>query len=542
MLMRPTSTRLLSLLAWTLFLAGLIVYLVSFRMQVERNPLRVDEVDFYRCMRNVIDLGRPLYYAGEVNLPAAHVQPLGAATLGGKPFQFYRFKPETGILKETFFGITDGDSRYTYCLWHPPLYVYLGSLVLRLVHLPDAQAHLFRYAHLALVALMLGGLAALLRELYRPAWFLGLALTTLFLGCSSLAARAAVLIDYNGALAMAVAVWVAWAFLVADRAPRAAPLAAGLLALSFLTGLGVGAALSIGLLGWSLVLRRSSFPRHALTVVAGIAAFLIAFFVFARAGHFPFSQPFLHNFQRAALSAPLAQRFAATLHYAGWYLREIGVAAAAAAALLAALRLVRRHPGARSAGEAGAPARALLPPTLALAALLTQAALSADAWGFPKYIAFALPLLFAFIGGELAALSQHRRSRWAAAALAAVLVAALTWQSVEVLRRPGGTLYLAGEQGFLDAAAALRANLGPDEVFLGSKDASFYAGRKFAQWSGSLWTDRGLLEQRVTDEGARLAAASAGQLAAASPDVVAWLAERGILIANPGDQRVYRIR
>ena len=39
---------------------------VRFRAQVERNPLRADEVDFFQCMRNVVVLGRPLYYAGEV--------------------------------------------------------------------------------------------------------------------------------------------------------------------------------------------------------------------------------------------------------------------------------------------------------------------------------------------------------------------------------------------------------------------------------------------------------------------------------------------
>ena len=256
------STRSLSRLAWPLFLAGLIVYLVSFRVQVERNPLRADEVDFYRCTRNVISLGRPLYYAGEVTLPVAHVVPLGAATLDGQAFQFYRFKPETGILKETFFGITDGDSRYTYCLWHPPLYVYLGSLALRLVEIPDAQANLFRYSHLVYVALMLLGIAALMRELYRPVWFLGLALATLFLACSSLAVRASVLVDYNGALAMSAAVWVAWAFLRASRESRYFPLAAAGLALSFLVGLGVGTSLALGLLLWSLLFRRAGAAQR----------------------------------------------------------------------------------------------------------------------------------------------------------------------------------------------------------------------------------------------------------------------------------------
>ena len=184
----------------------------------------------------------------------------------------------------------------------------------------------------------------------------------------------------------------------------------------------------------------------------------------------------------------------------------------------------------------------MLLPSLAIVAFLSAAGLSGDAWGFPKYVAYAAPLAFAFVGGELAALASGPRSRWAAVALALLMVGSLAFQTAAGLRRPGGTLYLAGEPGFREAASALSANLGTDEVFLGNKDASFYADRKFLQWSGSLWTDVALLQQRVAEKQARLAAASAAQLAAASPEVASWLAEHAELIASPEDNRVYRIR
>ena len=136
---------------------------------------------------------------GKWKLPAALLQPLGSETLAGRTFQFYRFKPETRILKEAFFAVTDGNGRYTYCLWQPPLYVYVGALFFRVLDLPVADANLFRYAHLVLVALMFGGIAMLMRELYTTAWLLGLSLATLLLAASTFSVAASVLVDYNGA-------------------------------------------------------------------------------------------------------------------------------------------------------------------------------------------------------------------------------------------------------------------------------------------------------------------------------------------------------
>ena len=169
--------------------------------------------------------------------------------------------------------------------------------------------------------------------------------------------------------------------------------------------------------------------------------------------------------------------------------------------------------------------------------------MSGDAYGFPKYIAFALPLLFAFIGGEVAEAGPGSAlCARLAATLASLLVISLVLPTAQALRRPGRTLYMAGEQGFLQAAGALAANTVPDETFLGSKDLSFYAGRKFVQWSGALWTDPRQLGDRVRAQNIRLAAATQGQLTTASPGLAAWLAEHAVLIASHGDNRVYLLR
>jgi hypothetical protein len=110
------------------------------------------------------------------------------------------------------------------------------------------------------------------------------------------------------------------------------------------------------------------------------------------------------------------------------------------------------------------------------------------------------------------------------------------------MRKPAGTLYMAGEQGFLAAVDAVVANSRPDEVLLGSKDLSFYTDRRFVQWSGNLLTNQAMLQQRLAAKQVHLIVASKGQFAAASPEVARWLAEHTLLVANPGDQLVYRVR
>ena len=101
---------------------------------------------------------------------------------------------------------------------------------------------------------------------------------------------------------------------------------------------------------------------------------------------------------------------------------------------------------------------------------------------------------------------------------------------------------MAGEQGFLQAAQAVAANSLPGETFLGSKDLSFYAGRNFVQWSGRLMSDPSYLQARLSAEQIRLAATNQGQLATASREVSAWVAEHAALIVEFGDNRVYRLQ
>ncbi len=524
------SERRSVVLALMLLLAGCGVYVVTFAIQVDRNPLRADEVDYFQCMRNITVLGKPLYYAGEIDLPQDSVLLLSTEVLAGRSFRFYRFKPETGILKQTFFAVVDGDSRYIYCLWHPPLYVYLGGLLLRLFESPVAQPALLRYTNLVYVLGMLIGMGVLVRELYRPAWLLGLGLATVLLATNSLAVRAGLLVDYNGALAQCIAVWAAWAFLRADRQQRVLPLAIALLALTFAVGLGVGVSILLGLLLWALLFRRrSALIRPIAAITGGVLLFVAVFWLLAQIADLPFSQPFLHNFQRAGLQAPLADRLNAVIRFSGWYVREIGLVAVVLGLSLG-LNLLR-----------GQETDRLLLPVLVLVTIVSQASLSGDAYGFPKYIAFALPLLAALIGGELGLLAQAPRWRYAAVALFLMMSFAQAWQSHEILARPGGTLYMRGEQGFLSFAKAVAANSQPSDTLLSSKDLAFYADRQFVEWYGALLTDASVLERRVKNEQVTVIAGSRAQLSAASPDVAAWVSARAVPILADGDFQLLRL-
>lgn len=80
----------------------LLLYLLHFILQASKNPLRMDEVDFYQSMENVWRLGLPLHYAGEVRIAPDRLVYLSTRYLANQEFVFWRFKPETGILKETF--------------------------------------------------------------------------------------------------------------------------------------------------------------------------------------------------------------------------------------------------------------------------------------------------------------------------------------------------------------------------------------------------------------------------------------------------------
>ena len=187
-------------------LAGLWILFAFFTL-VAKNPLRVDEVDYFQSMNNVVELGLPIYYAGEVELHPRSLNWLSDRSLAGNHFDFYRFKSKTGIRKETFFAITDGKSLYTFGMWHPPLYIYLGSFVFRVFPLTPDNSHLLRYFNLLWSLGLLVGMALLCRQLYpdHQKWVFPLAL--LLYASNSLALRGSLLIDYNAALGPCVAVW-----------------------------------------------------------------------------------------------------------------------------------------------------------------------------------------------------------------------------------------------------------------------------------------------------------------------------------------------
>lgn len=513
-----------TLFAWRLVLPiALVVFALSVRIHLEKNPLRLDETDYYQSMKNVVALGLPLYYAGEVSVRPESLISLGTRNLAGGQFDFYRFRPETGVLKETFFALTEGDSRYTYALWHPPLYVYLGSLVFRAVPLTPQNSHLLRYFNLIFSIAMFAGMVALGREVYGRRGGVTAALAMLLFSLNSLAVRGSILIDYNATLGPCVAIWFAVGYLRSERRNVHHLGLILLTTLAFLTGLGIGLTLIAGALAHGILFTRLRTPWRALaSVSAGFLAFFPVFLGLCQLLGLPFSQPFLHNFQRAGAQPDLTWLVAlarSALEFSAFYSREVGYPAALLGfglfvQLIASKQLLRQ------------PERAFAP-LLVLIGFVLQGSLRAEAYGFPKYILFLLPLLFVYLAGEtLNLLLSGCRSRPVKVAVGLALAALILTQSAQSLadlQRGGSTLYWPGEQGIKAAARRLNSRTAADETVLTRKDVAFFADRKFVQWYGVLLTDADYLRRRVEAENIRYAANNAVTLSAVSPAVADYL-------------------
>jgi hypothetical protein len=532
---RTLDTR--SAVAYTIAVtAAIVLFVILFALLVSRNPLRMDEVDFFQSMQNVIRFGLPLYYAGEVNLSPNSLMHLSTRVLAGRQFEFYRFKPETGILKETFFALADGHSRYTYGLWHPPLYIYAGALFLWAFPLSPENSGLLRYFNLVFCIGIFAGMAALSRQLYPDHFRSVFALSLILFALNNLAVRGSLLIDYNGALGPCVATWFALAYLRSeDRNAFHAGLA-GITAAALFTGLGIAASLFGGVLVYVVVWGRGRNPwRSIASIAAGVGFFLVAFWAICRLLNLPFSQPFLHNFQRAGIRLTanwLAMQASSALTYAAWYSREVGFWI-----ILLSLGLWIKAIVVREASKSAS--RNLLP-VLVFVGFLLQGSLRADAYGFPKYVIFLLPLLFVYLAGQLmSTLAESGTSRWAARGLLTVALAVIIlsegWIWFGTLQKSGGTLYLPGEKGISEIARTVKSQSEPDEVILGPRDVAFFAGRRFVQWSGSVLTDAAQLRRWVDVASIRHLVSATGMLSLVSPDVADYLQHHFNTQSQQGD-------
>lgn len=491
-------------LFWALaILTILLFYLGHFAIHAQKNPLRLDEVDYYQCMENVVRLGFPVYYAGEVSVDHNRLIYLSTRHLDSREFVFWRFKPETGILKETFFALVNDTSRYTFGMWHPPLYIYLGSLIFRLLPVTPENSHSLRYFNLIFSLGIFTGMFALSRELYPLRYRRVFLIASLIYTFHSLAIRGSTLIDYNATLGPCAAVWFAVAVLRAERKMHLAWAVTGATVWVLFTGLGLATSLLLGV-GLYCLLRlvigsRRSPAWTLLSVLLGISIFLASFFVFCQVLQLPFSQPFLHQIARlraspGGLRAP--QKLFTTLWtHLWWYSKEIGLSNMVVVTGLSifSVKRIKLSP------------RHLLVPIVIATGLFSQASLGANAYWFPKYILFTLPLLFIFVAGESVALLGPSSVWWKkAVCIVILLVIALTnmLNSFHWILQSGSTLYSPGERGLLQIAKALQAATAPDEIVLSRKDIGFFAHRRFIEWKGELLYNVELLERKVNDANA----------------------------------------
>ncbi|MDW8068307.1 MAG: hypothetical protein RML46_05280 [Anaerolineae bacterium] len=53
---------------WVLFAFVLLLYLIHFAFHAQKNPLRLDEVDYYQCMENIVQLGLPWLWCTNLDI------------------------------------------------------------------------------------------------------------------------------------------------------------------------------------------------------------------------------------------------------------------------------------------------------------------------------------------------------------------------------------------------------------------------------------------------------------------------------------------
>lgn len=530
---------------WVLTALIGLLYLIHFASHAQKNPLRLDEVDYYQCMENVVRLGYPLYYAGEVNIDPNRLMYLSTRYLDEQEFVFWRFKPETGILKETFFALVNDTSRYTFGMWHPPLYIYLGSLVFRLLPLIPENSYLLRYFNLVFGIGIFAAIFILSQELYPARYRKVFLVTSLLYALHSLAVRGSTLIDYNATLGPCVTLWFVIALLHAERKTLISWELVLATVWALFTGLGIAASLFLGLGIYSLlryVINPRRNPAYIITFLLsaslGIILFLISFFIFCQILQLPFSQPFLHNIARVQISSGSLrslQRFLSTLWtHLWWYSKEIGLFNMIVWAGLSIGSVLK---GLRTAPQS------FMVLAIIATGLISQASLGANAYWFPKHILFVLPLELIFIAGEgitlISCKSLTRKVAWVALFL--LLVLTNVSNSLHWLLQPGSTLYSPGERGLLQIAHALQAATSPEEIVLSRKDIGFFARRRFIEWSGRLLSDVTLLQTRVNERNIRYAV-SPISLIHLPTDIGAFLQERFSIESEEGDFVLLRYR
>lgn len=521
MMLFRKQTRLIYILIALLAVAS---YVSSFSLQAKKNPLRMDEVDYFQSMENINIWGLPIYYAGEVHYNYDNLIYLGTRYINGKRFDFYRFRPETGILKETFFALTDKSSRYTYGMWHPPLYIYLGAFWLRIFPLSTDNSWMFRYFNVIFSIGIFAGIILLSRIVYQNLYGSIAVIALLLYSLNSIVIRGATLIDYNGTLSPFLAIWF---FIFYLRSQKKRSFSFGLIILSmlnFYASLGVALSLIISASLHAFIWGRSFKTWKTLfSMILGIIFFVFSFWIFCRIEGLPFSQPFLHNFQRVKTHLDILsilERSVDMLRYSAMYAREIGYVVTLVAGFFWLRLLLNRR-------TFHSPIRNSLPLTVIVCFLL-HSGLRADAYGFPKYILFTLPFLFLFIAGETVMTlnyANHPVLLWRSIAVLILflVIFAQIVDSVEVYKTPGGTLYLMGEQGIIEISQSLKDATNPGEVVLSRKDIGFFAGRRFYKINDKLLNNIDPLHKVIDEYQIRCVASQRQLLNAIPADVISYL-------------------
>ncbi|HEY7067665.1 MAG TPA: glycosyltransferase family 39 protein [Chloroflexota bacterium] len=229
-----------------------------------------------------------------------------AAQSAGRPFLFdeanflfqARAVAETGVPYANMGYMGDRGqvtTREYYGLWHPPLYLYLLGLDLKLFGSGEPNVRLLGVALMLCTALLVYGLGRTVAGGGGHGRACGLLATALFLA-SPLVVQSAVVVDIDGTLLLLVV--TGWALLYLRWERTASPWRLGALGALLALALWTKLTTPLGLVGvvavyhalagrWRLGLRQA-----AIIAGVGVPLFLGTWGIVAAAAHLPFEMPF----------------------------------------------------------------------------------------------------------------------------------------------------------------------------------------------------------------------------------------------------------
>lgn len=459
------------------------VFLTSAWLLASDLPLVMDEVDYVQAMMNWGTLGLPIFRHGYVD-PTRH-NPHAVRereiVLAGRRFRVFRDPDqrwgETPSNLATFLVRDDGQV-FSYALWHPPLYLWIGQW------LPlqgDETASAARYMNVLFVWAAFVVVLWRVGRLYPRRWSVVAAGAVVILVSTPVMLGASLIDVHSGLGPLTVIIWIVLA--------GASPLpswprvlgAAVSLAAVFANCLSLGTGCLAAFVIWrgfgalAGVRNTGALLKDSCVLIGGVAVFAVGYLFTCQLLDLPASYAFLHSARKAVAIEPVE-----TVRLLADYL----VALNPAFVLLAMAAAARTWRGGRK--QAARHPLGLAAMTVA-SCVVMYALAGAQAYGFDKYIIPASMLMGLLVAGATAHAATSRRPRITKSVLL-LLVLGSIWGAValvcEVVREDRHP-YRSDTASMRSVAEFMRRQgISDREPLICDKDIAFLLDRPFYEAFG----------------------------------------------------------